>query len=175
MDRVGHAAHRVDDEGQIVVAERVAAIGAAELFGIVGRARQGDRPALRHGGFDGRRQAGGVAGLHAIEPAAAFGRHQRRVQRDALDPPSECSDHARYDQSARGVSHEDDAIGDVGRLDVGDDRGDLVVDGDGGEVRRVGAAAGEVDGDHTSVEQRRQAVPEPGGRAAAVDEHVRHG
>src|SRR5436309_1925925 len=81
--------------------------------------------------------ASSVAGLHAVQPAAAFGWHQRSVQHGALDSAAEGVDDARYDESARGVGHEDDAVVDIGHLDVGDRRGDLVLHGDGGEVGGV--------------------------------------
>ena len=90
----------------------------------------------RGGRLDRQAQAVAVPLLHALDAAAALDRHQRGVEDDAPDPAVEGGDHSGHDQAARGMRHQRDRTGWGGRLDVGHDGRDLVVDGQRGQVRR---------------------------------------
>ena len=115
------------------------------------------------GHLPGQLHAVGVALLHAVEPAAALGRHRRGVEHDVADPvgprPASTPGH---DQATRRVGHDHDRVGQVGGLDVGQHRGDLVVDRQRAEVGRLAVAAGQVDGQRRLVEQAAAAGPRSG-------------
>ena len=112
--------------------------------------------------------------LHAVDSAATFGRHESGVQDNGADAARQGGDDTGYDEAARGMRDERDRSVAGGGLDVGDDRCDLVLDRQGGQICRSVSPAGQVDGEGVSVEVRDQPVPEPGRRAATVDEHDRH-
>ena len=83
-------------------------------------------------------------------------------------------DDARHDEPAGGVDDEGDRVVEAGRLDVGDDRGDLVIDAEGRKVARLAVAARQVHCQRRLVEERHQPIPVAGGRAAAVHKDVGH-
>ena len=171
---VAHAAHRVDHEGQALVVERVAPVGPPEGLGIGRRALGGQHDAVALGHLDGHQHALAVAVLHAVQAATALRWHRGRVEHDVADPRPQAGHHAGHHQPARRVGHHHDGIVQPRGFDVGQDRGHLVVDGEGGQVGRLVVAAGQVDGQGGLVEVGDESVPESGGAAAAVDEQVGH-
>ncbi len=84
-----------------------------------------------------------------------------------MDPFPQGRHDPRDDQPTRRVGHEDGVVEAGGVLDHG---GRGLVEGEGHEVRRAPAPPGQVHGHHGLVEQRHQPVPEPAGRAPAVDQ-----
>ena len=83
-----------------------------------------------------------VAGLHAVEAAAALGWDGGGVQEHVVHSTVESRHDAGDDEAAGAVDHEDDRIREVSGEDVGDHRGHLVVDRQRAEVGWLRTAAG---------------------------------
>ena len=98
VHRVLHRTHRIGDERQRGVIERVAAVGAPERLGVGGRGSVIDRPSFSAAATAMRRPSRCRSCMH-VDAALALGRHQCRVEDDRPDPAPEGGDNARHDQA----------------------------------------------------------------------------
>jgi hypothetical protein len=80
--------------------------------------------------------------LHAVNPASTLGRDESGIHHDFSDAISKGCDNARHHQTPRGMGDQGDLSGEPGRLDIGYNRGNLLLHRQGGKVCSFSSPAG---------------------------------